>query len=113
MTSFIEVFTDLQSFSNDKSADAITDQEVKSTQIETIQVDLNNQMLKIKDVCYISNIMSNLLFTNLLEEQKFDFDLILKTDYEKQFKITDIKDQIFHATKTSFNVYKIVAAKTK
>ena len=57
--------------------------------------------------------MSNLLFTDLLEKQKFDFDLILKTDNEKQFKITDSEDQIFHAIKTSFNVYKIAAVKEK
>ena len=70
-------------------------------------------MLEIKDVHYISNITSNLLFTDLLEVQRFDFDLILKTDNKKQFKITDIKDQIFHATKTSSNIYKIVAVKAK
>ena len=88
-------------------------QEVKSTQIEIIQVDLNDQLLEIKNVCYISNIISNLLSTELLEKQRFDFNLIFKTDNEKQFKITDIKDQIFHATKTSFNIYKIAAAKAK
>src|SRR2546421_6196622 len=105
MTLFMEVFTDLRPFNNnDESADAITGQEVKPTQIETIQVDLNSQLLEIKDVHYISNIISNLLFTDLLEEQRFNFNLILKTDNKKQFKITDSKDQIFHATKTSFNV---------
>src|SRR6266487_6667405 len=102
----MKVFMNMQSFNNN-TANAITDQEVKSTQIETIQVNLNNQLLEIKDVCYISNIISNLLSTDLLEEQDFDFNLILKTDNEKQFKITDTEDQIFHAIKTSFNVYKI------
>ena len=57
--------------------------------------------------------MSNLLSTDLLEEQEFNFDLIFKTDNEKQFKITDIKDQIFHAIKTSFNIYKIAVTRTK
>src|SRR2546421_6487648 len=112
MTLFMKVFTDMQSFDND-STDTITGQEVKLTQIETIQVDLNSQMLEIKDVHYISNITSNLLFTGLLEEQRFNFDLILKTDYKKQFKITDLEDQIFHTVKISFNVYKIAAAKAK
>src|SRR6266487_4058770 len=112
MISFMKVFTNIQSFNND-TADAITDQEVKSTQIETIQVDLNDQLLEIIDVYYILNIISNLLSTDLLEKQKFDFNLILKTNYEKQFKITDTEDQIFHAIKITFNIYKIVAIKAK
>ena len=57
--------------------------------------------------------MSNFLSTKLLEEQELDFNLILKTDSEKQFKITDTQDQIFHVTKININVYKIVAVKTK
>src|SRR5436190_20788507 len=70
-------------------------------------------MLEIKNVSYISNIMSNFLSTNLLEEQEFDFDLIFKTDDEKQFKITDMQDQIFHVIKININVYKIAAVKIK
>ena len=57
--------------------------------------------------------MSNFLYTDLLEEQEFDFNLILKTDSEKQFKITDMQDQIFHVTKININVYKIAAVKIK
>ena len=57
--------------------------------------------------------MSNFLFTNLLEEQEFDFNLIFKTDDEKQFKITDMQDQIFHVIKININVYKIAAVKIK
>ena len=57
--------------------------------------------------------MSNFLSTDLLEEQEFDFDLILKTNSEKQFKITNMQDQIFHATKININVYKIAVIKTK
>ena len=65
----MKVFTDMWSFNNnDESADAITNQEVKFIQIRIIEVDLNSQLLEIKDVCYISNIMSTLLFTNLLKE---------------------------------------------
>ena len=57
--------------------------------------------------------MSNFLSTNLLEEQEFDFDLILKTDSEKQFKITDMQNQIFHVIKININIYKITTVKTK
>ncbi len=89
MISFMKVFTEIRLFDSD-SANAITNQEVKSTQIDTIQINLNDKMLEMKDVQYISNIMSNLLFTDLLEEQEFDFNLIFKTDSKKQFKIIDM-----------------------
>src|SRR5436190_4599088 len=112
MISFMKVFTEIRLFDND-SADIITDQKVKFIQINTIQINLNDKMLKVKDVQYILNIMLNFLSTNLLEKQEFDFNLILKTDSEKQFKITDTQDQIFHATKTNINIYKITAVKTK
>src|SRR5436190_12878243 len=112
MTSFMKIFTEIRLFDND-NVDAITDQEIRLIQIDTIQIDLNDKMLEIKNVRYISNIMSNLLSTELLEEQEFDFDLILKTDSEKQFKITDTQDQIFHVIKININVYKIAVIKTK
>ena len=57
--------------------------------------------------------MSNLLSTGLLEEQEFDFNLILKIDSEKQFKITDMQNQIFHVIKININIYKIIVIKTK
>ena len=82
MISFMKVFTEIRLFDND-SADAITDQEVKLTQIDTIQINLNDKMLEVKDVRYISNITTNLLSTDLLEKQEFDFNLIFKTDSEK------------------------------
>ena len=91
MISFMKVFTEIRSFDND-SADTITSQEVRLTQIDTIQIDLNDKMLEVKDVQYILNITSNLLFTELLEEQEFDFNFIFKTDSKKQFKITDTQD---------------------
>ena len=108
----MKVFTEIKLFNND-NADAIIDQEIRLTQINIIQVNLNDKMLEIKNVKYILNITSNFLSINLLEEQEFDFDLIFKTDSEKQFKITDMQDQIFHATKININIYKIAVVKTK
>ena len=70
-------------------------------------------MLEVKNVRYILNIMSNFLSTNLLEKQEFDFNLILKIDSEKQFKITDMQNQIFHVIKININIYKIIVIKTK
>ena len=49
MISFMKIFTEIKLFDND-SADVITDQEVKLTQINTIQIDLNDKMLEMKDV---------------------------------------------------------------
>ena len=49
MISFMKVFTEIRLFDND-SVNAIIDQEVKSIQIDTIQIDLNDKMLEVKDV---------------------------------------------------------------
>ena len=57
-----------------------------------IQINLNDKMLEVKDVQYILNIISNFLFTELLEEQEFDFDFIFKIDSKKQFKIIDMQN---------------------
>src|SRR5436190_3476944 len=112
MISFMKIFTEIRLFDSD-SAGTITDQEVKLIQINIIQINMNDKMLEVKNIQYILNIMSNFLFTNLLEEQEFNFNLIFKTDSKKQFKITDMQDQIFHATKININIYKITAVKTK
>src|SRR5436190_20464144 len=112
MISFMKVFTKIRLFDND-NADTITNQKVKSIQINTIRINLNDKILEMKNVQYILNIILNLLFTNLLEEQEFDFNLIFKTDDKKQFKITDMQNQIFHAIKININIYKITVIKTK
>ena len=53
MISFMNVFTEIRLFDND-SADVIISQEIKFTQINTIQIDLNDKILEVKDVQYIS-----------------------------------------------------------
>ena len=98
---------------NKNLANAITNQEIKLIRIETIQVNLNNQQLKIKNIQYIFNITLNLLSQSLLEEQEFDLELISRADSQKQFKLTDSQDQIFHAIKTDTRVYKIAEIKSK
>ena len=49
MISFMKVFTEIRLFDSN-SVNAITDQEVKSIQIDIIQIDLNDKMLEMKDV---------------------------------------------------------------
>ena len=49
MISFMNVFTEIRLFDND-SADVIISQEIRFTQIDIIQVDLNDKMLEVKDV---------------------------------------------------------------
>ena len=49
MISFMKVFTKIRLFDSD-NANAITDQEIKSTQIDIIQINLNDKMLEMKDV---------------------------------------------------------------
>ena len=49
MISFMKVFTEIKLFDSD-SVNVITDQKVKSIQIDIIQIDLNDKMLEVKDV---------------------------------------------------------------
>ena len=49
MISFMKVFTEIRLFDSD-SVNAITDQKVKSIQIDTIQIDLNDKILEVKNV---------------------------------------------------------------
>ena len=49
MISFMKVFTEIRLFDSD-NANTITDQEIKSIQINTIQINLNDKMLEMKDV---------------------------------------------------------------
>src|SRR5436190_7325411 len=112
MILFMKIFTEIRFFDND-NVNMIISQEIRLIQINTIQINLNDKMLKVKNVKYISNITSNFLSIELLKKQEFDFNLIFKTDSEKQFKITDTQNQIFHVIKININVYKIIAVKTK
>ena len=112
MILFMKIFTEIRFFDND-NVNMIISQEIRLIQINTIQINLNDKMLEIKNVQYISNIMSNFLSTNLLKKQEFDFNLIFKIDDKKQFKITDTQDQIFHVIKININIYKIAIVKIK
>ena len=49
MISFMKVFTKIKLFDSDNT-DAITDQKIKSIQINIIQIDLNDKMLEVKNV---------------------------------------------------------------
>ena len=49
MISFMKIFTEIRFFDND-NVNAIISQEIRFTQIDIIQVDLNDKMLEVKDV---------------------------------------------------------------
>src|SRR5256886_7178668 len=55
-------------------------------------------------------------FSSRRRHTRFDCDWssdVCSSDLKKQFKITDTENQIFHAIKTIFNIYKITVIKTK
>ena len=49
MILFMKIFTEIRLFDNDNT-DMIINQEVKLIQIDTIQINLNDKMLEVKDV---------------------------------------------------------------
>ena len=49
MISFMKIFIEIKSFDND-NVNMITDQEIKLTQINIIQINLNDKMLEMKNV---------------------------------------------------------------
>ena len=67
MTADKDRFIDLKPF-NDEAADNIIDEEIISTMIRTIQVNINNKILEIENVRYIFNIMLNLLSLSWLKK---------------------------------------------
>ena len=77
MTADKDKFIDLKLFNSEETND-ITDEKIILMMIEMIQVNINKKVLKIEDVRYIFNIMSNLLSFSCLEKQDFEMKLITR-----------------------------------
>ena len=77
MTADKDRFIDLKPF-NGEAADGITGEEVTSTVIETIQVNINSKVLEVENIRYIPNITSNLLSLSWLKKQDFKMELITR-----------------------------------
>ena len=99
-------FTDLQKVT-ESSATISTETDLNTDLIETLKIQVNNQILMLHDSHYSSNTVTNLIFFEMLEQQEFEIDKIRRSDDLYLFRITDLKDQVFTANQSDINIYSI------
>ncbi len=66
--------------------------EVTIKNVETVQLLFNNQILKLKNVQYMSDAAMNLISWQILEKQDFKITFKSITDETSFFKITNTQD---------------------
>ena len=74
------------------------------TKIETIKLQINDQMLTAQNVCYSEDLAHNLISYRLLKQQGFKIENI-EEDGLDIFKITDLQEQIFKTLLSEINIY--------
>ena len=72
--------------------------------IETIKLQIDDQMFTAQNVCYSDDLTHNLIFYELLKQQNFKIENIEK-DELNIFKITDSQEQIFKTLLSEINIY--------
>ena len=75
--------------------------------IETLRIQVDNQILMLHDFHYSLNTVTNLIFFEMLEWQEFEIEKIRRSDDLCLFKITDLEDQVFTANQSDINIYSI------
>ena len=84
-----------------------TETDLNTDSIEMLRIQVNNQILILHDSHYSLNIVTNLIFFEMLEQQGFEIDKIKRSDDLCLFRITDLEDQIFTANQSDINIYSI------
>ena len=73
--------------------------------IETLKIQVNNQILMLHNSHYNLNTVTNLIFFKMLEWQEFEIEKIRKSDDLYLFRITDLENQVFTANQSDINIY--------
>ena len=89
------------------SATISTEADLNTDSIETLRIQVNNQILMLHDSHYSLNTVTNLIFFEMLKQQEFEIKKIKKSDSLCLFRITDLEDQIFTANQSNINIYSI------
>src|SRR5207248_1189776 len=79
----------------ESSATISTETNLNTDLIETLRIQVDNQILMLHDSHYSSNTVTNLIFFEMLEQQEFEIKKIKKSDDLCLFSITDLEDQVF------------------
>ena len=99
-------FTNLQKVIKN-SATISTNADFNTDLIETLKIQVNNQILTLHDFHYNSNTVTNLIFFKMLEWQEFEIEKIKKSDNLYLFRIIDLEDQVFTVNQSDINIYSI------
>src|SRR5437762_8441252 len=91
----------------ESSATISTKTNLNTDSIETLRIQVNDQILMLHDSYYSLNTVTNLIFFEMLEQQEFEIEKIKKSDDLCLFKITDLEDQVFTANQSDINIYSI------
>src|SRR5947208_16705205 len=81
--------------------------DLNTNSIETLRIQVNNQILTLHDFHYSSNTVTNLIFFEMLEQQEFEIKKIKKSDDLCLFRITNLEDQVFMTNQSDINIYSI------
>ena len=87
------------------SADSSTDKNVNFEEIDIIQLQIDNQVLILKNIWYDSNLKVNLIFYEALIQDEFDIHSISTADDLHLLQIIDTENQKFNAVITDSNVF--------
>ncbi len=74
-----------------------TETDLNTDLIETLRIQVNNQILMLHDSHYSLNTVTNLIFFGMLEQQEFEIEKIKRLNDLCLFRITDLEDQVFTA----------------
>src|SRR5436305_10857848 len=89
------------------SATISTKADFNTNSIKTLRIQVNSQILTLHDSHYSSNIVTNLIFFEMLEQQEFEIKKIRRSDSLCLFRITDLENQVFTANQSDINIYSI------
>ena len=89
------------------SATTSTDADLNTDLIETLRIQVDDQILMLHDSHYSLNTVTNLIFFEMLEQQEFEIKKIKKSNNLCLFRITDLENQVFTANQSDINIYSI------
>src|SRR5438034_6126323 len=89
------------------SATTSTETDLNTDLIETLRIQVDDQILTLHDSHYSLNTVTNLIFFEMLEQQEFEIEKIRKSDDLCLFRITDLEDQVFMMNQSDTNIYSI------
>ena len=89
------------------SAIISTEADLNTDLIETLRIQVDDQILMLHDSHYSLNTVTNFIFFEMLEQQEFEIKKIKRSDDLCLFRITNLEDQIFMINQSDINIYLI------